>query len=229
MCFPLPVSFRIWLGLLSTRTIEYRPYSLNTHEGFILEAARLTTGDLLIRIPHSWNSFMSCADLQHLMFRHRQGWSKHSAFYTPLFVSKETCTLNPITQSIEYQYDPDDKDTSPKSIQATLSSRMLHYVKSKKTKTHTSPSTIELYNSPGIMHALFVMHVQKDSSTSNRFRTYHHNLRPQFLTRSRESPSIASEFSFLDDSSGHSYVRQVHPIQETSRAEDTHAPSQQCE
>jgi hypothetical protein len=208
MCLGLPVTYKIWLGLYLTPTIEYRPYSLNNRDGFILEAAKLYTGDLLVRIPHAWNSFMACPDLEHLMLKHKQTWSRNSAYYTPIYVTRSTCTINPITQSLDYTYDSFNPAHNPHK----LSSSMLHYLKSKHTKTKTTHTQLEMYNNPGLMHALFVMHVQKDNSTSDRFR-------PRFITR-----PIASEHSFFDDISGHSQLTLKPQYQETSDCAQRDAP-----
>jgi len=63
----VPAFARILCGLTLTKELNYQEYVFNNQEGFLVEAARLKTGDFLVRVPHDFNNFMVCNDLLHIM------------------------------------------------------------------------------------------------------------------------------------------------------------------
>lgn len=125
---------RIWLGLLCTSKLEYKQTVLNGKNGYITEVAKLSTGDLMLRVPHKNNLFMIMDKIP-------------CERYYPMWLHKKDC---------EYNNDRGELVIN-KPIRDILTANMVDYMLGMTTSTNTDLWLIQQYDDKEFMHVMYLL------------------------------------------------------------------------
>lgn len=154
MCLPvLPTFARIWLGLAMTPKLHYTECVFNDEEGFIVEVAKLQTGDVLLRVPHTYNNFM-CSDALQIAMCIQYKYYSQIVPSKAVWVAQEDIGWNDKEDHLYY----DHIFTQFTYANRKLTSRMRKYLLSKPTTRNTSKEKLRYYNDVYFIHQLFLLH-----------------------------------------------------------------------
>jgi hypothetical protein len=149
---------RIWLGILAalvTPPLHYQHADLLYKEGmFLLEVAQLPTGDYLVRVPHKFNPFMLCADLDILLATRHYQYSEYTT-HRPVWVAKEDVVYDRDRRVFAFNY----LQTSIDHSDRVLTYAMLGTLRLVRTVSDTSALLLSHYNNFPFMNALFDLFV----------------------------------------------------------------------
>jgi hypothetical protein len=153
MCLPLiPTFARIWFGLITTPELHYKECTFNDEEGYIVEFAKLKTGDILLRVPHTYNNFMSSDALQIAMCIRYKYYSQIVPNKS-VWVAQEDVGWNENETKLYFDHVLSSIPTESRK----LNERMLKYISFKPTTRNTPKEKLHYYNDVYFIHQLFLI------------------------------------------------------------------------